>query len=1010
MKKKQIKSLVAISAALMVGSGVASAQFSEAELQKVQQIVTANVPAKMGIGNVKAKSLQLSGDTIVVNVSENFGDIPFTKESIAAFKADVKQALGADYQQSKVALRIAGSDVEKYFASFDKKYAAKHTAFITDQDPNRRYKMGLDGNIVATWQSHGWYFEPKLNRWEWQRARMFNTVEDMYTQSYITPYLIPMLENAGAYVWDARERDTHNFSSVVDMDGKYAQHGYTETNGKMAWTQGNGAGFAFNRGNYRDFENPFAEGTYRMVQATKDKNSQSFARYDVEMREAGDFALYISYKSLPNSAKDVTYIVNSLSGEKRFTVDQTMAGGVWVYLGTFQLKKGWNKDVVMVSNLSKDAKSVITTDAIKVGGGRANVVRRVALPTEENKALAKKMGYEQYVGQEDVAYDYVHPGDHPWFALGARYYLQWAGFPQSVYSSTQGLNDYNDDYRSRGLWVNHLAGGSAMLPGQEGLKVPVDVSFALHTDAGTNMNDDIIGTLLIYSTSDGENKFGNYKNGTPRILSREFADMVSTEVCDVIRAKYEPNWSRRGMWDKSYYEARVPEVPALLMELLSHQNFADMKYGLDPNFRFDVSRAIYKGILKFIAKRDHRDYVVQPLPVNSFAIKADGGNAFTLTWKPTADAQCASADAKRYVVMERVGLDGGFKEIAIVNEPSYGVKIADNLIHSYKIVAMNDGGRSFPSEVLSLGVAANSKGRVAVVNNFTRVCGPDWFDSGKMAGFYSEKDHGVPYMQQNNYIGDQYEFERRLPWVDDDDPGFGACRSDYELGSQVVAGNNFDYTTVHGAAIMNAGYSFVSMSEAAFESGAVKAADYKMLDIILGKQKETINGRGAYASRFKIYTPEFMNAVTAYTAAGGNVMLTGAYVASDIWEKEKPVEAEVKFAKTVLGFEHRASRAAQSGKVSGVVSKFDALSADRKVAFCTSLNSKAYAVESPDAVKASDAAGATIMRYSENTKPAAVAVDRGTYRTVVAGFPFESINNAKARNAFMNDILKFLNK
>lgn len=1005
--KMQMKSLVALTTALVMGGGVASAQFSDVELQKVQQIVTANVPAHMGIGKVKAKSLELKGDTIVVNVTENFGDIPFTQESISSFKEDVKNSLGEDYKKSKVSLLIAGSEVEKYFASFDKKYIRKHSAFITDQDPNSRYKLGLDGNIIATWHSHGWYFEDRLNRWEWQRARMFQTVEDMYTQSYVTPYLIPMLENAGAYVWDARERDTHNFSSIVDIDGKFSQHTYTETNGKMPWAQGEGAGFAFDRENYRDYENPFAEGTYRIVQATKDKKNLSFARYDVDMPEAGDFALYISYKSLPNSAKDVKYTVNSLGGSKNYTVDQTMAGGVWVYLGTFQLKKGLNKDVVVISNLSKDGKSVVTTDAIKVGGGKANVVRRVALPTEENMAIAKKYGNESHIGKEGVAYDYVHPGDHPWFTLGARYYLQWAGFPQSVYSSSEGTNDYNDDYRSRGLWVNHLAGGSQVLPEQQGLNVPVDVSFCLHTDAGTTMDDETIGTLLIYSTSDGENDFGNYKNGTPRILAREFADLVSTEVCDVIRAKYEPNWMRRGMWDKSYYEARVPEVPALLMELLSHQNFADMKYGLDPNFRFDVSRAIYKGILKFIAKRDHRDYVVQPLPVHDFAIKGNGANTFTLSWQPTAEA---NADAKSYVVCERVGLDGGFKEIAVVDQPTFNVQISDNDIHSYKIIAMNEGGRSFPSEVLSLGVAANSKGTVAVVNDFTRVCGPDWFDSGKMAGFYDEKDHGVPYMQQNNYIGAQYEFERRLPWADDDDPGFGACRSNYETGIQVVAGNNFDYTTVHGASIMKAGYSFVSMSEAAFEAGAVNAADYKVLDIILGKQKETMNGRGAYANRFKIYTPEFMNAVTAYTAAGGNVMITGAYVASDIWEKANPVEAEVTFAKNVLGFEHRASRAAQSGEVNGVVSKFTELPADRKMAFCNALNNKVYAVESPDAVKASDAAGATIMRYTENTKPAAVAVDRGTYRTVVAGFPFESINCCKARDTFMQDILNFFNK
>lgn len=100
--KMQMKSLVALTTALVMGGGVASAQFSDVELQKVQQIVTANVPAHMGIGKVKAKSLELKGDTIVVNVTENFGDIPFTQESISSIKEDVKNSLGEDYKKSKV--------------------------------------------------------------------------------------------------------------------------------------------------------------------------------------------------------------------------------------------------------------------------------------------------------------------------------------------------------------------------------------------------------------------------------------------------------------------------------------------------------------------------------------------------------------------------------------------------------------------------------------------------------------------------------------------------------------------------------------------------------------------------------------------------------------------------------------------------------------------------------------------------------------------------------------------
>ena len=872
-------SLLACLAALIATFGAQATEINDSTSAKIQKLVQALVPEHMGIGTPKANAIDVVDDSIKVDLSENFGDVPFTRESINQLKNDIKSTLGEQYQSNNVYITIASNSIENYFSDFETSYQRKHNAFITPLDENRHYSKGLDGNIVAVWPSHGWYFEPYLNRWEWQRARLFHTVEDMYTHSYMIPFIMPMLENAGAYVWDARERDTHNFGVVVDHDGGHAQKGYHENNGKKKWKNGEGKGFAYNRSEYKDFENPFEEGSYRMVEAESDRNKLAHATWDVDMPEAGTFAIYVSYKSLPNSAHDATYTVNSLGGTQQFVVDQAMAGGVWVYLGSFQLAKGMNKAVVSLSNHSSDSKAVITADAIKVGGGKGNIVRRVALPTPENIAIAEKNDDLKYLGKEGIDYQYVGSGDHPWFHLGARYFLQWSGFPHKVYSTSDGINDYVDDYRSRGEWVNWLAGGSDVLPGKPGLKVPVDVSFCLHTDAGTTKNDDIIGTLLIYCTTKNGKQFGKYENGTPRELSRQFANIVSTEVVNDIRAKYEPNWTRRGMWDKSYYEARVPEVPALLMELLSHQNYADMKYGLDPQFRFDVSRSIYKGIAKFIAKRDHRECVIQPLPVSAFAINKLSDNLYMLNWEPTPDPLCSNADAKKYIVLEQVG-NGGFKEIDVVDEPHYSAYVTDNEIHSYKIIAMNDGGRSFPSETLSLGVAKHSKGTVMVVNNFTRISAPDWFDSGEMAGFYDSKDHGVPYMEQINYLGAQFEFRRNLEWRDDDAPGFGACRSNYE--TQNIAGNTFNYPSIHGKAIMEAGYSFVSTSAMAVDKGDVDLSSYCTVDMIMGKQKETPTGRGAKPSRYKAFTTGLMNALTTYTRGGGNVLMTGAYVGSDI--------------------------------------------------------------------------------------------------------------------------------
>lgn len=77
---------------------------------------------------------------------------------------------------------------------------------------------GLNGQHVALWQSHGKYFINDKKEWGWQRPRLFSTTEDQFTQSFILPYVIPMLQNAGAVVYTPRERDTQKQEVIVDND------------------------------------------------------------------------------------------------------------------------------------------------------------------------------------------------------------------------------------------------------------------------------------------------------------------------------------------------------------------------------------------------------------------------------------------------------------------------------------------------------------------------------------------------------------------------------------------------------------------------------------------------------------------------------------------------------------------------------------------------------------------------------------------------------------------------
>ena len=109
------------------------------------------------------------------------------------------------------------------------------------------------------------------------------------------------------------------------------------------------------------------------------------------------------------------------------------------------------------------------------------------------------------------------------------------------------------------------------------------------------------------------------------------------------------------MWNQSYIEARVAEVPTMLLELLSHQNFADMCYGLDPKFRFVVSRAIYKGMLRHIAAQNRQEAVVQPLPPQAFSVTFEGENQVRLAWQPIPDPLEPTAMPKAYVLYTAKG-------------------------------------------------------------------------------------------------------------------------------------------------------------------------------------------------------------------------------------------------------------------------------------------------------------------------------------------------------------------
>ena len=983
--KRQVKYAL-LAAALL--PQISNAQELSADVrQKIGELLDNVALKEISVGRVKIDSVAVEGKTLQLFANMNCAYIPFREDNVAEIYQGVAALLPAEFAKHELQIWTNKRCIEDLIpqalrSKKDKKAKVFNPAvskpLVTKVSAPYAPTNGLQDKHVALWQSHGWYYEQELSRWEWQRARIFQTVEDLYTQSYVLPFLVPMLENAGANVLMPRERDVNTAEIIVDNDGMLTgKSTYLEKTGDKPWLQGNGVGFAHLRTQYKGMENPFKEGTFRTVETIK-KGHESKVEWTPEIPSDGRYAVYVSYQTLPNSADDALYTVYHKGGETQFKVNQQMGGGTWIYLGTFGFDAGKGSGKVVLSNRSAKAGKMITADAVKIGGGMGNIAR----------------------GENDEISSY------PRFCEGARYWLQWAGVPDSVYTVSKGKDDYGDDYKCRGIWVNYLAGGSSVNPEEEGLNIPVNLAFAFHSDAGTTLNDSIIGTLGIYQTDAYDGKFSN---GASRYLSHDMTDLIQSNIVNDIRALYEPNWSRRGMWNRSYYEARVPRVPTMLLELLSHQNFADMRYGLDPRFRFTVSRAIYKGMLQFLASQYGTDYVVQPLPVDHMAVRIVGDNEVELTWQPVEDALEPTAKAEKYIVYTRIG-NGDFDNGTLINGTSYRTAIPTGQVCSYKVTAVNKGGESFPSEILSVGRAFQSKGEVLVVNGFDRISAPADFvapapGDKEFAGFLDDQDHGVPYVQDISYIGQMREFRRAVPWMDDDASGFGDSYGDYE--TKVIAGNTFDYPSVHGAAILKAGYSFVSCSDEAVESGLVALKDYPVVDLILGKECQTKMGRGGVTPlQYKTFTQPMQQAIADYCGQGGNIFVSGAFVGTDLWDNRlaAPEEADKKFATEVLKYKWRVGQAAKMGKVKTVASPFPSLTGE--YTYHHELNEDSYVVEAPDAIEPATKDAYTVMRYSESNLSAGVAY-QGDYKTYIMGFPFEAVRTEAEREALMNAVLNF---
>lgn len=922
--------------------------------------------------SLESIDLQTDEKQLIIHTNSSFSSQVFTPENVDYIYRTLQSLLPTPYRKYRIQVRTTRNIlIEDLIPNAylkdnpDKEKLLRKTDYdglpwVSNTSRPYQVTQGLQNRHLFIWASHGNYF--KEDRWKWQRPYLFCTTEDLFTQSFVYPFLFPMLENAGAIIGTPRERDYQPLMTIVDNDANGPDSGYAEQNGKKAWqSSAAGSGFKPVTALLNDSIFPFKEGTYRYTASCSDRRQTSDISWTPTFQKEGRYAVYVSYAASEQNIPDAQYTVYHKGGSTTFSVNQQMGGHTWVYLGTFEFDPSTRlKQGVTLSNYSRN-KGQVTADAVRFGGGIGQTAR----------GTCGTSGLPRYLE-------------------AARYYAQWAGIPDTLVHTTDGLNDYVDDLRVRGNMVNYLGGGSIYLPRQDGQKVPFELALALHSDAGIQPEHRIYGSLSIGTTQVGDS-LTTYPTGLSRRASSDFSAMLLRNLTQDLSQTLNISWAQREHWDRNYAETRMPLIPSAILEMLSHQNFTDMTYGHDPNFKFTLARSVYKSILRYLCTlHGVRKYSVQPLPVQHFAaeLTADGKQV-KLSWQPTADPAEPTAQPQRYILYTRKGDQAFDNGQDLGNSTGCLVHIEPDTPYAFRITAVNEGGESFPSETLSAFHTSKGNKRVLIVNGFKRLSGPAQKITPTERGFDLDLDFGVPYLSTTAFSGRQLIYDVAAAGLAD---SIAWGLSGQEWVGRELKGNTFDYPVCHGQSIASSGrYSYCSVSREAFEQPGFDTGSYQAIDYIAGLEGDF----GHNLRPYKALPAATRQKLTDYLHRGGALLLSGAFIASDCQQNE----AEKNFIREMLQYRYAGSMMHDpTTVVKGLNMSFD---------IYREPNGEHYPAQHPDVIlPASDKAFPCFV-YGDG-HGAGVAYRGDRYRTLTMSFPFECISSPATRHAAMTAILSFL--
>ncbi len=229
------------------------------------------------VGKVKIRDVSTNpiSRRLILKTNARLSYLPLRPKNVDSIYLIVKNYFEYEYPNYEIVITSDDKEISSLISGFSrrtgksqyKRFSVQEEKYplVTNTSLPYNYTKGLQKRHVALWQSHGKYYNQKLQKWVWQRPVIFSSVEDLYTQTYVLPFLVPMLENAGANVLLPRERDTQTEEIIIDWDSSSYKSSFSTRNSTYHWEMGYLNGFANKNSVYKEKENPFQMGHYYQV-------------------------------------------------------------------------------------------------------------------------------------------------------------------------------------------------------------------------------------------------------------------------------------------------------------------------------------------------------------------------------------------------------------------------------------------------------------------------------------------------------------------------------------------------------------------------------------------------------------------------------------------------------------------------------------------------------------------------------------------------------------------------